>query len=78
MQHSNHFSIKESEYYGMQMHQWLKENWDKTYEIIEILKIKNKDEDFLLTSALRLERLKKRALQEFPNAMAFIRPGLDE
>jgi hypothetical protein len=36
------------------------------------------EEDHLLEGLVRLERIKKRALKDFPEAMDFRRPGFDE
>jgi hypothetical protein len=36
------------------------------------------DEDEFLTALVRLERIRKRALKEFPDAMSFKRPGFDD
>lgn len=43
-----------------------------------IMKYFPDDEDEFLTAMVRLERLRKRALKEFPDAMSFKRPGFDD
>lgn len=42
-----------------------------------LLKFIPEQEDELLQGLVRLERIKKRALKDFPEAMSFKRPGLD-
>lgn len=44
----------------------------------ELLKLKPAFEDDFLPALARLNRLKKRAMSEFPDAMQFKRPGLDD
>lgn len=42
------------------------------------LKLMPGDEDELLNALVRLERIRKRALRDYPGAMEFRRPGLDD
>jgi len=46
--------------------------WKLLFELLP------EEEDHFLTILALLERIRKEALQEFPHAMAFVRPGLDE
>jgi len=43
-----------------------------------LLRFIPKQEDVLLVGLVRLERIKKRALKDFPEAMSFKRPGFDD
>jgi hypothetical protein len=43
-----------------------------------LLQIFTKEEDFILSILAHLKRLHNRMLDEFPDAMAFVRPGFDE
>lgn len=43
-----------------------------------LLRFIPKQEDVLLVGLVRLERLKKRALKDFPEALSFKRPGFDD
>lgn len=43
-----------------------------------LLRFNSDEEDHLLEGLVRLERIKKRALRDFPEAMDFKRPGFDD
>lgn len=43
-----------------------------------LLRFVQTEEDVILEALVRLERIKKRALRDFPDAMAFKRPGFDD